>query len=106
MKYLIVLLYSFVCFSSIMKLKDKLERDTGCSFVISSGDRSISHNKKVGGSKGSYHLKKGMALDVVKKCDKSYMVLGKAATKYFGGVIVYKDHLHLDTRPYKVFLVK
>lgn len=46
------------------KLRDKL----GCSVNINSGYRTVSHNKAVGGSSSSKHLK-GMAADIVCKKD-------------------------------------
>ena len=88
--------------STIVQLKTQLEQKSGCILTISSGDRSVKHNKEVGGSKNSYHLVPGMALDLTKsKCTLSYKEIGKVAQKWFSGVIYYDRHIHLDLRPGK-----
>lgn len=75
----------------------QFEEASKCQFIISSGVRTPEHNKKVGGVPNSYHLV-GKAYDLVKKasCKKTLKQLGKIATKYFNGVIVYKKHIHVD----------
>ena len=67
--------------------------------IINSGFRTISHNEKVKGEKGSYHTL-GMAAD--------FYVRGVAVsevvnflTKICGnsyGIGTYKDYIHIDTR--------
>ena len=104
-KLLLFLFASILSFSVEIdpNLDTKLEQfkeASKCEFIISSGVRTPEHNKKVGGAKNSYHLN-GKAYDLVKKCDLSYKELGKIATKFFNGVIVYKRHLHVDVRQHK-----
>ena len=69
-----------------------------CKLIISSAFRTPEHNKKVGGVPNSYHLK-GKALDIVSNCP--YKRLGDVAIKYFYGVLVYVDHIHVDVRKRK-----
>jgi uncharacterized protein YcbK (DUF882 family) len=75
----------------------EFEKASKCSFIKTSGVRSVEHNKKVGGASKSYHLT-GDAYDLVPKCDTSLKKLGKIAAKIFNGVIVYKKHIHVDIR--------
>tara|TARA_R110000851_G_scaffold31743_1_gene85527 strand:- start:134 stop:439 length:306 start_codon:yes stop_codon:yes gene_type:complete len=75
----------------------EFEKASKCSFIKTSGVRSVEHNKKVGGVSRSYHLT-GDAYDLVPKCDTSLKKLGKIAAKIFNGVIVYKSHIHVDVR--------
>lgn len=68
-----------------------------CGFIVTSGHRSVSHNKAVGGVPSSFHLK-GLAMDLVplKTCPKSYKELSRIASKLFSGVIRCHDHIHID----------
>lgn len=75
----------------------EFETASKCSFIKTSGVRTVEHNKKVGGASKSYHLT-GDAYDLVPKCDTSLKKLGKIAAKIFNGVIVYKKHIHVDIR--------
>ena len=89
----------------IVKRKSLLEQDINCKLTITSGDRSEEKNKEVGGSSNSYHLKPGMAIDVVKDkdCKLTYKEIGSRAKPYFKGIIWYKKHIHLDLRKKPVF---
>lgn len=91
--------------SDIVNKKNQLEKKIGCSLNISSADRTPEHNQQVRGSKGSYHLKKGMALDLkmTKDCKLTYVELGIAARDFFNGVGTYKYHIHVDLRKNKVY---
>nr|DAX09249.1 MAG TPA: peptidase [Microviridae sp.] len=67
--------------------------------IITSGYRTISHNKKVGGAKYSYHTR-GMAADI-----RANGVTPKELAKVLdrivpnsGGIIVYDNWVHFDTR--------
>ena len=67
--------------------------------VITSGYRTVSHDKKVGGTKYSYHTR-GMAADI-----KANGITPKELAKVLdrivpnsGGIIVYDNWLHFDTR--------
>ena len=73
------------------------KQHTSCDFSINSYIRSRAKNTSVGGSEGSFHLT-GQALDIspLRGCNKSLKQLGKEATKYFNGVIVYRTHIHID----------
>ena len=67
--------------------------------IITSGYRTISHNKKVGGAKYSYHTR-GMAADIRAngvKPKELAKVLDKIAPNNCG-IIVYNSWVHFDTR--------
>ena len=72
----------------------QLEMETGCSVTISSGYRTVTHNKKVGGVKNSFHLT-DRARDVIPKCN--HRMWAEKACKYVS-VIQYKGHVHVDNR--------
>ena len=76
-----------------------MQEVTGCTLLITSGNRTPEYNKKIGGAKFSYHLKKNSARDIIPK-DKnciSIKALGKIACEYTS-TIVYKRHIHIDNR--------
>lgn len=91
--------------STIVNLKKQLEKKIKCTLTITSGDRTPEHNHRVGGSKGSYHLKKGMAIDIVKdkSCKLTYKEIGIAAREFFNGVGTYSRHVHVDLRKKKTY---
>ena len=66
----------------------------GCEITITSGHRTIEHNKKVGGAKNSLHLS-DRAIDAVISC-RSWVV--KTAKDFGITIILYKKHIHLDIR--------
>ena len=74
-----------------------LSKVTGCGFTITSGHRSIKHNKKVGGARNSYHLS-GKAVDVTidKGCRKGILEVLVESVSYFNGIILYTTHIHFD----------
>lgn len=70
-------------------------------FVITSGLRSVEHNKKIGGSPTSSHLK-GLACDIA--CSNSterLLIIKTALDAGFVRIGVAKDHIHLDVDPDK-----
>lgn len=73
-----------------------IQKEVACPIIITSGLRSIKHNKKVGGAKNSYHLK-NRARDIVAPC-LTTQELAKICKKHVNGVIVYKKHVHIDNR--------
>lgn len=99
---LFILLFSFSVCASVKpkKLNEqyrKFKKATKCRFIITSARRSLADNKRVKGSKNSFHLV-GMAYDIVPLtgCNKTYYELAIIAKNYFNGVILYKDHIHVD----------
>lgn len=97
---------SRVSASEIRNVEDirlDIERVIGCELVVHSHKRSPEHNKRVGGSKNSYHLS-GRAMDVSAPCV-SLKELGDVARKYASGVIYYNDHIHFDNREKQICLI-
>lgn len=106
MKFLLLILILNTSFSNenLISVKQVRELVPKCTLTITSAHRSAKHNKKVGGSKNSYHLY-GRALDIVstKSC------LDKLKTRALSAgltVIVYKNHIHIDNRDIQKCLVK
>lgn len=67
------------------------------SFVISSGYRCPAHNKKVGGSETSSHLK-GQAADiVVKNSIHRYKILSGLIKAGFTRIGIGKNFIHVDS---------
>ena len=65
--------------------------------TITSGYRSPSHNKKVGGVTGSYHTK-GMAADIIISGVAPKKVAQYAESLNMGGIGLYSGFTHVDTR--------
>ncbi|KKL52646.1 hypothetical protein LCGC14_2283360 [marine sediment metagenome] len=76
------------------KLRDKIGRLT-----VTSGYRTILHNKKVGGASNSYHLR-GLAVDIQPRRLDMLPELFQLATKCFdiNGLGLYHKHIHIDIR--------
>lgn len=72
--------------------------------TITSGHRSPSHNRKVGGATKSWHLV-GRAADIRVRGIRPQKVAEYIRRDHmpdFGGVGIYDDFVHLDTRPTRV----
>lgn len=84
---------------NLQVLRDNL----GASIIIRSGFRSISHNKKIGGAKNSYHLR-AMAADIVcpdystSQVFTKILVLIKSGKMKAGGLHCYSTWVHYDIR--------
>ena len=93
----------------IVIIVERLRRELEIPLVITSGYRTKAHNKRVGGSKGSYHMK-GMAVDIKPVGNKvSLRKLFIRATKIkgVGGLGWYEDsHIHIDIRKDRLYWVK
>lgn len=64
--------------------------------IITSGLRTPEHNKKVGGSPTSSHLK-GLACDIACNSSKNAFIIIKTALDAgFKRIGIAKDHIHLD----------
>lgn len=85
----------------VVKLQ-ALRDGVGRAVNVSRGYSTPQHNTSVGGKPNSYH-KKGMAWDIWVKGMSHKELGGKAASVGFRGVIVEKDHVHVDIRltPYR-----
>lgn len=85
--------------TNINTILKTLEERTGCKFLVTSANRSVEHNRRVGGVKNSYHLKKNSALDIIPKDRKciSLRLLATVSCEY-ASVIKYPRHIHIDNR--------
>jgi len=96
---------------------ERLRRELEIPITITSGYRTKAHNKKVGGSKDSYHMK-GMAADTKLKGriihsdfdNKGYLrklFIKATKIKGIGGLGWYEDsHIHIDIRKDRLYWVK
>ena len=84
---------------------EKLDRCRGLAdipFIITSGVRTIAHNKKCGGVSDSSHLK-GYAVDI--RCSNSsdrFKIINSALEVGFTRIGISSNFIHLDYDPYKV----
>lgn len=86
---------------------ERLRRELNVPITITSGYRTKAHNKRVGGSKDSYHIK-GLAVDMVPKGISLRKFFIKATKiKDVGGLGWYEDsHIHIDIRKNRLYWVK
>lgn len=88
---------------NLQVLRDEL----GVSISVNSGYRTPTHNKRIGGVKGSFHVK-AMASDLNAKGVKPLKVaktikrLIKEGKMKAGGLGLYNTFVHYDTRGYYV----
>jgi len=79
---------------------EKLERSrvsAGVSFKINSGYRTILHNEKVGGSKGSSHIS-GVACDIsAKDSVKRFKLIQSLLSVGFNRIGIAKTFIHVDS---------
>lgn len=87
----------------INQILKEIEKATGCELVITSGDRSKEHNRRVGGVSNSFHLQKDRARDIVPK-DKNCISISQLAefACLFTTTIKYSRHVHIDNRKKKI----
>lgn len=83
----------------ILKLEQLRYELGNKSIIVTSGYRSIKHNKAVGGVRNSYHVK-GKASDIKVRGVLPSKVYS-ASLKIFDGVGKYNTFTHVDTRGYK-----
>lgn len=84
-------------------VKEKLQlirNHFGAPVTINSAYRTTSYNAKVGGAKGSFHLK-GQAFDIVVKGVSPQEVAKYAQSIGINGIIQYNTFVHVDNRPSK-----
>lgn len=74
----------------------------GKRVYINSGYRCVTHNKRIGGVSGSYHLK-GMAADIMVDGVEPAEVAKYAESIGVKGIGLYPTFVHVDTRPKKSF---
>lgn len=77
---------------------------TGCEIHTTSGYRTKEHNKAIGGSEGSYHLKNRARDIIVSNCAKRLRDIADMLYSWNYSVIIYPRHLHFDDREDKVYL--
>lgn len=83
--------------TDLVNLLQKIRSHFNKSVKITSGYRTESHNKKVGGATNSYHTK-GMACDIQVSGVHPILVAMYAEKLNAGGIGVYSNFVHVDTR--------
>lgn len=83
--------------TDLVNLLQKIRSHFNKAVKITSGYRTASHNKKVGGTKNSYHLV-GMASDIQVTGVNPILVAMYAEKLNAGGIGVYSNFVHVDTR--------
>lgn len=83
--------------TELVELLQKIRNHFNKSVKITSGFRTTTHNKKVGGTKNSYHLV-GMASDIKVTGVNPILVAMYAEKLNAGGIGVYSNFVHVDTR--------
>ena len=79
----------------VMRL-EKARRNLTIPFIISSACRCSNHNKSVGGSESSSHIK-GLAVDILIDSSSSrYKIIQSLLDNGFNRLGVYKNFVHVD----------
>ena len=89
----------FLYCPNLIEVLERIRKNINAPVIINSGYRTPEWNAKVGGSKCSYHMK-GMAADIVVKghTTKEIAKIADEIMKNHGGVIRYKNFVHVDVR--------
>lgn len=75
---------------------DIARREAGIPFIITSGLRTLEHNKLVGGASNSTHLT-GLGCDLRAETDEQrYSILRGLYKANFARIGIYKNHIHVD----------
>lgn len=96
---------SVIVDSQLVEKLQKLRDKCGKPIVINSAYRTVSHNKKVGGSPTSQHMN-GRAADIVIHGLSPEQVSNLAKAVGFNGVGIYNSFVHVDVRDYKQYFDK
>lgn len=89
---------------AICQRAEVLRAAIGSPLIVVSGYRSPAYNRRIGGAKGSYHMK-GCALDLVSRevtatvLRETYLWLIKEGKVHDGGVGTYPNFVHIDIGP-------
>tara|TARA_R110002096_G_scaffold315242_1_gene509506 strand:+ start:95 stop:445 length:351 start_codon:yes stop_codon:yes gene_type:complete len=83
--------------SNFLQLLNNAREIAGIPFKITSGYRSVSHNKKVGGVQNSSHLH-GLAADIaIGSGNERYIILNALIKAGFKRLGIAKTFIHCDT---------
>ena len=90
--------------AALVKLLQQIRNWAGASVKITSGYRTPTHNKKIGGAANSYHTK-GQAADIVVSSKTPAQVARFAQAIGAGGIGLYtaSKFAHIDTRASRYF---
>lgn len=84
--------------NEFLELLERFRKAINRPVFISSGFRCENHNKAVGGSHNSYHLR-GKAVDIVCKSSiDRYAILREALKIKFTGIGIHSQFIHVDNR--------
>lgn len=73
----------------------------GVKFILTSAIRCEAHNRNVGGSETSAHLK-GLAVDIkAEKSHERFKIIYGLIKAGFKRILIYKDFIHVDEDPSK-----
>ena len=82
--------------TNFLRLLDELRHQCGFAFVINSGYRTRAHNKKVGGSPNSSHMK-GLAVDIAcRSSAERYLIVKHAFELGFSRIGIANSFVHID----------
>jgi len=81
----------------LLRQLELLREKVGEPIRVTSGYRCPKHNAEVGGSETSLHMA-GCAVDIVVDGMDMRKLARLAGECWFEGILVYEDHVHLDTR--------
>jgi len=81
-----------------MELLERLRRDYGEPIMVNSGYRCPDHNKEIGGTENSWHMRFATDLGETDE-DKRRELYKIALSLNFGGIGLYTWGIHLDMRP-------
>lgn len=87
--------------SSTLQMLERAREIAGVPFVINSGYRTPSHNRKVGGVSSSSHTK-GYAVDIsARSSSEKYVILDALLNAGFNRIGVGNSFIHADNDPAK-----
>jgi uncharacterized protein YcbK (DUF882 family) len=80
----------------LLNILDQMRSDAGIPFIITSGYRTLEHNKAVGGKPNSAHTR-GLAVDISAPDSKSkYLIIRESFVNGVSRIGIGKTFIHID----------